>query len=272
MGMFIRIQSPIAVTRRGKPISDAKTIGKLDGAESEDECGDHLSAALADSGIEGGKVCLRYDRKFGFRVVTEYTAPKKLSASILKQVIAETRGQWSDGIGEACFDELIDQLGVEIDLCPDKADVTAVQIADPDSKPKKGPSKLALAQAARDGNHEAARAALDAGAEPDARLQKYTPLHLAILYAHPDIALLLIEYGANVKALDPTGLDALVLCGLARELKGGAAAKVARALLDRGVRPNGKRGKSVDMRWTPLSAARSKKPLTNVLLEFGATQ
>ena len=48
--MLIRIQDPASVTRRGKAVTDAKTIKALNGAESEDECSEYIATDLAVRG------------------------------------------------------------------------------------------------------------------------------------------------------------------------------------------------------------------------------
>jgi hypothetical protein len=270
--MLIRIQGTASVTRRGKPVTDARAVRALDGAESKDACADSIDAGLAALGIEGGRVRLAH-ASGGWVVVTEYTSPKKLPPAALRKLITGTRGQWSDGIGEACFDALSDRLGVEIDLAPEGQEVTAEQVAGAAAAPAgKRPNKLALPRAAMDGDLAAVRELLDAGADTEVPLQQHTALLLAILYAHADVALLLIERGAKLSARTPNGWDALVLCGQARELRDGPAATVARALLDRGARPNGKRGSQYAYKKSPLAAAEGKKKLAEVLREFGATE
>lgn len=250
---------------------DARTVRALDGAESEHECADFIDSALAARGIEGGRVRLCHDSKANrFMVITEYTAPQRLPATALTRLVADTLGQWSDGIGEGCFDDLAERLNVDIDLTPVPDKVTAVQVANPDeSKRTRAPNKLALAQAAAAGKLKEVRELLDAGADTEVMLQKETPLHLAIMCARVAVAKLLIERGANVNARDPGGWDPLVLCGQVHSLRDGLAAEIARVLLEHGARPNGKRGR--ESRWSPLAAAYGKPKLQAVLREFGAT-
>lgn len=267
--MLIRIQGSAAVTKRGKPVGDARTIAALDGAESKDGCADYLDAAIAARGVEGGRVRLTHTAG-GFVVVTEYTCPAKLTAAELKWLVSATQGQWSDGIGEGCFDAVADRLGVEIDLSPDGQKATAEQTGEPEPRGKK-PGKLALPKAAMDGDLAAVRDLLAAGADTEVPFQKHTALLLAALYAHPDVAVLLLESGAKLAARCPQGWDALVLCGQARELADAPAARIARALLERGAKPNGKRGSEYRYKKSPLQAAANKPALQAVLREFGAT-
>jgi hypothetical protein len=271
--MRIRIRGPATVTRSGKPVVDARTVRALDGAESEDECADYIDSDLAARGIEGGRVRLCHDSKIRrFFVVTEYSAPRKLPASVLRRLVAATRGQWSDGIGEACFDDLAERRSVFIDLTPPVNKITVEQVADPDQpNGARTPNKLALAKAAQAGKIKEVRALLDAGADMEVMLQKHTPLHLAVIYSHVAVAKLLIERGANVNARDPLGWDPLILCGQVDSLRDNFAAEIARTLLEHGARPNGRRGNENYLKRSPLAAAEGKPKLQAVLRKFGAT-
>src|SRR5262249_10597032 len=132
--MLIRISGRATVTRdNGRPLT-AAALRQLDGATSDDACVNYLyEEALADLGLIGGVVKLVRDPNGAeFRVVTEYGSPTKLKPAVLRQLAEATTAQWSDGIGESCFDALADRLGVTIDLSPhgQAADLRAEQIDD----------------------------------------------------------------------------------------------------------------------------------------------
>ncbi len=111
-------------------------------------------------------------------------------------------------------------------------------------------------------------------ADLEARLQGYTPLHLAVLYGQAEAAMELIGRGADVNARDPLDDDPLMLTAVSNEITDADAARIARALLERGVSVHGpkdpdakpKRGEH-----TPLYMAnnRKKTKLAAVLKEFG---
>jgi hypothetical protein len=277
--MLIRISGRAAVTRDdGRPLS-AADLQELDGATSDDTCVNYLhDKALAELGLTGGAVKLVRDPgRAEFGVVTEYGSPTKLRPTVLKQLAAATAGQWSDGIGGSCFDELADRLGVTIDLSPpdQSAHPRAEQIDDGKKVPRASKSKTALAKAAGAGDLETVRKLLDAGADPNVPHQGYSPLLHALGGGHADIALVLIDRGADIHAKDPAGSDALLCTAMCHQLSDEGAARVARVLLERGVGVHRReRNPKFGGSYTPLFMAenRKKAELAKVLREFGAVE
>ena len=217
-----------------------------------------------------GAVRLTYDAyEGGFRVTTEYISPVELSAEQLDRLEQETAGQWSDGIGEECFYELSDRLGVSISLSlPDHVE----QI---EAGKTTGKTGTGLAKAAREGDMASLREHLDAGADLEARLQRYTPLHLAVLYGQVEAALELLQRGADIHARNPQGDDPLLLAAMSNAVTDANAVKIAVALLERGAPVHGPWGAAASNvgEYTPLDMAesREKTELAVVLRQFGAT-
>jgi hypothetical protein len=276
--MLIRITGRAAVSLdNGEPVTARSIIRQLDGAESAETCSDYLDSDLADLGITGGTVKLSHEAGEGwFRVSTEYTAPVKLEPAQLSRLACDTAGQWSDGIGEACFDELAERLGVVIDLSPLGLE-KGLHVEQIDDGSNAGNPKTALAKAARDGDIASLRKHLNAGEDTETRLQGYTPLHLAVIYGQTATALELIARGADVDALDPQGENPLSLAAMSNSIDDADAARVARALLERGASVDGPRGpdaKPGDRPYTPLYMAetRNKAMLATVLREFDAAE
>jgi len=276
--MLIRITGRAEVTREdGGAVTARSIIRELDGAESDDACANYLDSDLADHGITGGTFKLLYDSGEGqFLVCSEYTSPARLNPAQLKRLARDTVGQWSDGLGEGCFDDLAERLAVIIDLAPlgqDK-DLRVEQVDDGAklSKPQTG-----LAKAAREGDMAALGKHLDEGADLETRLQGYTPLHLAVLYGQAEAALELIGRGADVHARDPQGEDPLMLAALSNSITDADAARVAQALLERGVSVYGPKGPAANPNfgeYTPLYMAenRKKTKLAALLKEFGVSK
>lgn len=266
--LTIRFIGPAEVLHEdGKPVSEAPIIAELDGIRSDDLCSNYIASKLADLGIAEGAITLRYDRGAAkFQVNTEYTCPVELKPAQLNRLARETIGQWSDGVGEACFDEIADRLRVSIDLAPPKSgrELRVEQVGEA----TKGPRKPSILKAAEDGDLAVVKKRLDAGAYLEARRQGYTPLLLAANNGHAEVALELIARGADIKATAHR-YDPLMTCALSNRCGDVAAARIARALLERGVSANGVRA-----RHTPLFIAkiREKAQLIAVLTEFGATE
>ena len=265
--MIIRISGRARVSRQDGRSPLSKDIQrKLDGAKSKDKCGNYIDSDLAELGITGGTVKLLCEApKGGFRVTTEYTSPVKLNRTQLKKLANNTTGQWSDGIGESCFDKLADRLGVMINLLQSERSVKIEQIDDGKRLAK---PKTSLAKAAEDDDLAAVLALLEAGANTETRLEGFTPLHLALSRGYWEIALELMNHGADVLAHDPRDFDPLLITAMSKSLKDEHAAQVATELLKRGA-------PVTDPEYgecTPLYRAkqRKKKKLMSVLKKFGA--
>jgi hypothetical protein len=261
----------------GEPVTASSIIHELDGVESDDACSNYMDFSLADLGITGGTVKLTYDTGARlFQVTTEYTSPVMLEPAQLQSLVRETVGQWSDGIGEGCFDELADRLGVTINLSP-LGQEEGLRVEQVDDGRKVERPQTDVAKAAREGDLASLRKHLDAGADLEARLQGYTPLHLAVIYGQAEAALELIERGADLNARDPLGHDPLMIASASNSITDEDAARVARVLLERGVSVYGPKGPEANPmlgEYTPLYLAedRKKSNLARVLREFGAAK
>lgn len=267
--MLIRITGRVAVLDGDDAsVMDEARLRELHGAVSDDVCGNYLTTDLADLGISGGAVKLIYDAAAKqLRVATEYESPDKLGAADLKRLAKETLGQWSDGIGEGCFDDLADRLGVSIDLRPrgQESDLHVEQVEGGGKVRKSSP---ALHKAAREGDLDKVRSLLEGGANVDSVQQGFPVLHSAISAGKADVALELISRGADLAVRDQLHHDALMCCAFSNRIADEDAARVARVLLERCVDACKLRHK-----YTPLYMAlnRKKDRLAKVLREFGAT-
>ena len=236
--MIIRITGRVEILGADDaPLTDEARLRELDGAVSDDVCSNYVTNDLADLGITGGSVKLTYDPTAKqMWVVTEYECPDKLKAVDLKRLTKETLGQWSDGIGEGCFDELARRLGISLDLAPrgQKENLRIEQVEGGETIRKSSP---ALHKAAREGDLDKVRSLLDRGANVNSRQQGFPVLHSAISAGKADVALELVSRGADLTAQNLLHYDALMCCGTSNRITDGDAACVARAIWSEALTP-----------------------------------
>lgn len=201
--MKITISGPAAAYDADEnEIEKAAELKKVDGLVYGDEvCSNYLDPELDDVGIEGGELRIVFDpAKKRLRVVTEYRSPRQLEPAELAALVDQTQGQWSDGIGEGCFDEFAEQSGITIDPYPlDQAtdDVQVEQIDDGVKVARKRYSPLL--KAAENGDLAKLESLLAKGENIDARNKHdHTVLMCAINHDQIDAANWLIERGADV--------------------------------------------------------------------------
>ena len=272
----ITVSGPVVVTDDAteKPVTDAARLAAFDGLHSGKEtCSKYHDGALGDLELKGGAVKLVFDATAKkLRVVSAFTGVRKLTAAELRELIDDTQGQWSDGIGEGCFDSVMEKREVFIDLSPG-GKATATQADDGTPAPKKSPAKVAagaLAKAAADGDLGTVKELVAGKAKLETRDRNgWTPLVAAIANDHLAVALYLIEHGASPTAPDKSKSDPL---NWAVRRSGWVMShqnvKLAEALLDAGA--------PVDSRdaggYTPLiwAANRGAVKLIELLLARGA--
>jgi uncharacterized protein len=157
-----------------------------------------------------------------------------LKPAELKALIEDTSGQWSDGIGEACFDYLEEERGVRIDCLPadqGKA-LTAEHVDDGVTVPK--PKKSPLLTPAAKGDVAKLEKLLAKGEDINARDIKTgrSVLMVALGAEQVDAAIMLIDRGADLKARDKLNWTPLQLATRFNLVT------AAQALLDKGADVN----------------------------------
>jgi hypothetical protein len=277
--MLIRISGPVVVTddATDEPITDPKRLKTFDGIRyDEDLITNYIyDAALETADLTGGDVALVYDPKAKrLRVVSEFRAPKPLTKAQLAAMLKETTGQWSDGIGEGCFDDLQDERKVTIDLYPGSdvpEEPTAEQIDDGVATKRRVFSRLP--KAAGEGDLDAVEKLLARGESANARDKHgMSGLDRAARAGHPEIVRRLIAAGADVNApmVDPDmesrPLDAACICS--RPETEATSVEIARALLDAGAAVDSRDDRGA----TPLmwACSRNCPALVKLLLDRGA--
>lgn len=253
-----------------EPIDAPERLAELDGrAFAEETCGEYLSESLYEIGVFGGQIELCYDAdRAQLCVQTSYHAPRKLKKAELKELIAETTGQWSDGIGEGEF-LFAEELGIEVDISASAREPEVEQFDDGVVVRKPRKSELVKLLEGRPVDEEAAIELVKRGAAIDAR-NRYgqSVLELACREVLPNLVELLLKRGA-LKQADEAGraLMRLAYCYGTDEVLEQSAA-IARQLSEQGV----------DVDWrdddgrTPLmmAANRSNLPLVTYMLSVGA--
>ncbi len=266
--MLITITGNARVSVYGTPKDEVRR--QLNGAESAESCCRYLPNDFRDLGIVGGNIRLVLDETSQtFSAVTEYRVPERLDDSQLERLKKLTTGQWSDGLGAGCFEETGRRLGARIELLPfaQRDKVTVQQLDDGIVTQRPADS---VYRAARDGDLEAVRRLLDSNCDIDLCSDGTSPLISAVLGGFRDVAIELIQRGANVTYFDAESeTDALMATALSNRITDEDAAEIASVLLSRGVNAKSTRGSH-----TPIGMARSrnKVKLERVLLEHGAEE
>ncbi len=283
MAFLVTITGVARVTddATGKPLADPKRVAKLARLRSTDDTiSEFFDADLEDLGITGGDVRLALDPSGKkFLVVSTFKAPRELTRPEVVRLIDETTGQWSDGVGEGCFDDAARKYRVTIDLMQRGARKPKVEQVDDGKpvKPKKPPGAKAklveeFVQAADAGDLGRVKELLAAGVDPNARNKnRVSALYCAAAEGRVKVVAALIVAGADVnatyKGVCPTALAAAAMG--ARKVRDKNVA-VARVLLAAGADPNVVPS-DPDSR-SPLSWAvhEHATPLVKVLLDAGA--
>jgi hypothetical protein len=279
MAAVITITGPVRVTddATGEPLSDAKRLGRVARLRyTEETVSDYFGPKTATLEVTGGDIRLAA-ADGGITVTSTFKSPRPLAPGELAELVKETIGQWSDGIGEGCFDEAAQRLGVGIDLCPDSSQVTASVVDDGKPVRAKSHKRVAnekLVKAAQDGDLEGVTSALAAGADVDATdpKNKWTALFWSTCRGaegHTAVALCLIAAGANVNAKcsasTPLMSAARTVVGVANNPR--ASLEVVKALLAAGADPN-----QTYVRDRVLTLAKDHPELRQVLLAAGAIE
>lgn len=220
-------------------IVDPEVLRRLDGMCVPDgTCAEWLCDEIFDElDLVGGKICAHFDEQSGqLQTVTEYRAPRELTAAELKALKDDTCGHWTDGLGENGLDVELD--GREICISFSVAVWESVSIVQTPEENQYEPRFVKIFRAVRNGDLAEIVAAVNAREDLTVLRGGLPPLHWAVAYAQTACALLLIEKGADVFAPDASGDVALLGCACSRDLTDSDASRIAVAMLQRGVSPS----------------------------------
>ncbi len=298
----ITITGPIEVCddKSSESITDPRRLKSLDGVAAKGaQLADDLDGDLAHLGIAGGGLKLRYDsQQMCLLIETSYEAPQRLSPKQLRELVAYTRDQWSDGAGEGAFYKLLDKHRVGMDLTPSGSE-RRTKVEQSDGGGRKLKPTPVLAVAAEKGDISKVEQLLASGADINTRgKHRQTALQTAILYSHFKLAALLIDSGADVNATDQDGgtpLATAVMSGhfptVKRLINAGAdvngadkegatplmwaanrdSVAIVKLLLENGADPNAKDRVKDNPRRTPLKYAQpGSKQVIELLIAYGA--
>ncbi|MDB5292406.1 MAG: hypothetical protein JWL69_3647 [Phycisphaerales bacterium] len=255
--------------RTNRPLAGGQ-LKSLDGIiYDKDVCSNYLDNDLLEIGLAGGSLRISYvTGRDELRVVTEYESPCELSAEELRKLVEDTKGQWSDGIGEGCFDDFERESGVHIDMAPlgMNQDVRVEQIDDGEEETDAAKATKKLLRAVDKGDLKSVMDAIRAGADVEAKKAGFPALHMAIGRSQIEIVHFLLENGAHVESLDLTGDVPLTMCAVVSTVNDADAAVMAGLLLKHGAEVNHDRNG-----WTPLDYAinRDKTALQRTLRGMG---
>lgn len=200
-------------------ITGSAALQRFSGVRSVASCIDYLDETLGRIGLIGGFLEFVFDEADQrLRICTEYHSPRELKPRELTRLVDETRGQWSDGIGESAFDAYEQTSGVRLDPYPSLRnipieDVRVEQMDDgvPVARPRVSP----LFNAARKNDVAKIEKLLNSGEDINATDRSgSTPLLEAVRTNQKEAAKLLIERGGALDRADKCGSTPVVTAAM----------------------------------------------------------
>lgn len=92
--------------KRTRKLEHLKLLDGFVADDPEDRLDRYLSPELAQIGLTGGVIRCKLDVDTSkLLIITEFDSPRVLTAEELSALLDYTKGQWSDGVGEGCFDQ-----------------------------------------------------------------------------------------------------------------------------------------------------------------------
>lgn len=235
-------------------------LASLDGLRIARKLAEYLAPELTELGISGGEVRLEWDRaRKKLMTLATFLTPDKLAKSQQKLLIAEVRGQYSDGFAENGIPVNRSRVRGCLWLAKD-GKLTLQQV--PSSKRLASPNPLL--QAARLSNLDGVERLIAKGIKVNASgAHGITPLVHAIHNRHEAIIKALVAAGAHVDRCTATGT-----APLQHACMSGASVKIHRLLLKAGAAINAT--DQTGLTALHYAANRGLLAVTRLLIEHGA--
>lgn len=127
--------------KRTRKLEHLKLLDGFVADDPEDRLDRYLSPELAQIGLTGGVIRCKLDVDTSkLLIITEFDSPRVLTAEELSALLDYTKGQWSDGVGEGCFDQFsvscfsVETLVADSDCTIEQVPQAAVYAADAKTK------------------------------------------------------------------------------------------------------------------------------------------
>ncbi len=263
MRITVRMPAFVVDPETDEQIEDPELLALLHGwTYNEDSLYYYIDdPELVDLGVVGGVISADWQAGAGLHVVVDFWAPSKLNGAQCNWLAQFVVGQLEDGIGEGGFD--VDMGTCRVLLMADTDQQCTLHQYDDGVQVPLPPR---IPRAARNGDLEEVKRAIQDGDPLDSTLQGYSGLHWAIKYGSVDISSILIKAGADVNAQDPMGNTPLHLCAIARALADADRVRIAQALLEHGA--DRSRKCSSGLTAEELAENRGKHELLHVLRTY----
>lgn len=251
------------------PINNVGILKQLNGIVADADLSQYLDSSFEDISFCGGSIRLAFEGENLYSIVS-YFSERKLTGCELDRLKLETNGQLLDGYGETPLELLVSGQKICIEFADSLSKDLPYSILEVDegSRPKKA-RRSPIFKAIENGDLEKARKYLTPEHLFSAEKWGATPLMAAIREGHSDLAIEMINVGANVKHRSKdTGSTPLSMGASAGDIE------VCKLLLELGADVNSAQEDpdGILTGFTPLlwAANRSTSQLVELLIKAGA--
>lgn len=118
---LVTVRSAVDVrSTSGRKIRSAKRLANLDGQFTQDSVLNYMDAENRELlNDNGGHICIQYDNDAeSVFVCSQFGCQRKLTKKQLDEILDDTVGQWSDGLGSGFTDHIENECQLNVELCP----------------------------------------------------------------------------------------------------------------------------------------------------------